>query len=283
MKIYDCFIFYNELDLLDLRLAELYDHVDYFVLVEANTTFQNKPKEFVYKNNAERYAKYQDKIIHVAVDDMPRSSNPWDNERFQRNAIVRGLDNAELDDIVIVGDVDELVRPEVIDHIRANPKDISAFRIPYFNFKFNYMLINNPETYSVWNVACRRGMLNNVDEFRNTRFQLNTLPWAYEDDSLRMYEHAGWHFTYLGDTEFIRNKIQSFSHSELNNSHVLDSIDVDSMIERGVGFNPLDPRPFVPVKLDEYFPKELVNNQDKYANYLVDADDTATTYLPKSN
>lgn len=281
MKIYDCFPFYNELDLLDLRLAELYDHVDHFVLVEATTTFQSKPKELFFNNNKERYAKYMDKIIHVIVDDAPGDPDAWVNDIYQRNAIVRGLANADPDDICIIGDADEILRPEVIDHIRFNPKDIMGFRTPYFNFKLNYMLVNDKESYCVWVVACKRKLLEKPDAFRGTRWDLNTLPWRYEDETIRMYEHAGWHFTYLGDTEFVKNKIKSFAHTELNNSQVLDNIDVDSMIAKGVGFNPQDPRPFVQVEINSYFPKTVINNPKYQDRILSGPAKPATQYLPQ--
>ena len=145
-----------------------------------------------------------------------------------------------------------------------------GFRVPYFNFKFNYMLVNNNESYFVWTTACRRKLLEDPDQFRRTRFELNNLPIDYEDATIKMYEHAGWHFTYLGDAEFIRNKIRSFSHAELNYDEFLNKINVDEMIERGVGFNPLDPRPFVAVTLDDYFPKTIVNNPARYQTQIVE-------------
>ena len=126
------------------------------------------------------------------------------------------------------------------------------------------MLVNDNESYTVWTTACRRKLLTDVNAFRGTRFTLNSLPLDYEDDSIKMYEHAGWHFTYLGDSEFIKNKIRSFSHAELNYDELLDKIDVDAMIARGVGFNPLDSRPFIAVQLDDYFPSALINNKEKY-------------------
>jgi hypothetical protein len=269
MKIYDCFPFYNELDLLDLRLAELYDHVDHFVIVEATTTFQSNPKELYLKDNWDRYAQYHDKMIHVIVDDAPGDPDAWVNDIFQRNAIMRGIVNADDEDIIIVGDADEILRPETIDHMRANPKDIMGFRTPYFNFKLNYMLVNNSESYCVWIVACKKKYLEAPDAFRGTRFALTQLPMNYEDDTIRMYEHAGWHFTYLGDDEFIRNKIKSFAHTELNNNDVLSKINVEDMIKRGVGFNPLDARPFVQVAVDDYFPKTVVDNIDKYKDRIL--------------
>lgn len=281
MKIYDCFPFYNELDLLDLRLEELYDHVDYFVIVEATTTFQSQPKNLYLKDNWDRYTKYHDKMIHVVVDDAPGDPDAWVNDIYQRNSIMRGLDNADPEDIIIIEDADEILRPEVIDHIRANPKDIMGFRVPYFNFKLNYMLVNNHESYHVWTVACRRKYLEQPDAFRGQRFDLTQLPLGYEDETIRMYEHAGWHFTYLGDTEFVKNKIRSFAHTELNNDQVLNSIDVDAMIARGVGFNPQDPRPFVQVAVDEYFPKTVLNSP-KYQDRIIPGDaKSAREYLPK--
>lgn len=269
MKIYDCFPFYNELDLLDLRLAELYNHVDHFVIVEATTTFQSTPKQLFLKDNWDRYAQYHDKMIHIVVDDAPGDPDAWVNDIFQRNAIMRGLDGADPEDICIIGDADEILRPETIDHIRANPKDIMGFRMPYFNFKLNYMLVNNNESYHVWTVACRRKFLEAPDAFRGTRFNLTQLPMNYEDDTIRMYEHAGWHFTYLGDTEFVKNKIRSFAHTELNNDQVLSNIDVDAMIARGVGFNPQDPRPFTPVAVDDYFPRTVVDNLAQYQDRII--------------
>jgi len=85
MKIYDCFTFYNEFELLELRLAELYDYVDHFVIVEANTTFQNKPKDMLYYDNRQRFAQWEDKIIYYPVTDMPTGSDTWARERHQRN------------------------------------------------------------------------------------------------------------------------------------------------------------------------------------------------------
>ena len=284
MKIYDCFPFYNELDLLDIRFSTLYDHIDHFVIVESTTTFQSKPKELYFENNKQRYAKYLDKVIHVVVDDAPGDPDAWVNDIYQRNSIMRGLTNADDEDICIIGDADEILRPEVVNHMRENPKDIMGFRTPYFNFKFNYMLQKCPrgEEYCVWVVACKRKFLEQPDAFRGTRWQLNQLPRAYEDDTIRMYEHAGWHFTYLGDTEFIKNKIRSFAHTELNNDQILSNIDVDAMMKRGVGFNPADPRPFVPVALDSYMPEYILQNTEKYSKYIVVGEfNTARDFLPE--
>jgi beta-1,4-mannosyl-glycoprotein beta-1,4-N-acetylglucosaminyltransferase len=87
MKIIDCFTFYNEFDILHYRLAALYDHVDYFILVEARTTHAGNPKPLFYMENEHLYERFRDKIIHMAVDLPFKSPNinynnaeQWKNE-----------------------------------------------------------------------------------------------------------------------------------------------------------------------------------------------------------
>jgi hypothetical protein len=115
----------------------------------------------------------------------------------------------------------------------------------------------------------RKKFVVKPEDFRAQRFGLTNLEFEYDDGRVKMYEHAGWHFTYMGDTEWIKTKLKSFAHTELNKEDVLDKIDVDDMMERGVGFNPLDSRPFVKVALDDYFPKTILNNQEKYKDFIV--------------
>src|SRR5271156_187621 len=113
--IYDCFTFFNELELLELRLNELAGVVVKFVLVEATKTFSNKPKPLHFQENRARFAAFENKIIHVVVEDAPDTSDAWVIERFQRNAIERGLRGCKPDDWVLVSDLDEIPRATVVD------------------------------------------------------------------------------------------------------------------------------------------------------------------------
>src|SRR5689334_5945992 len=115
--IYDCFIFFNELELLDIRLNILNEVVDKFVLVEATQTHQYKPKPLYYSDNKERFKAFHDKIIHLIVDELPPNPtngprNSWDMERFQRNCIARGLNDCKPDDVIIISDLDEIPDPK---------------------------------------------------------------------------------------------------------------------------------------------------------------------------
>ena len=102
MKLIDGFVFYNELGLLKYRLDTLYEIVDNFILVESTKTFSGNSKELFYEKNKHLYEKYQDKIIHIIVDDMPTTNNAWDREAHQRSCISRGFQNLQDKDLILI-------------------------------------------------------------------------------------------------------------------------------------------------------------------------------------
>ena len=123
MKVIDCFIFYNELDMLEFRLNELNDVVDYFVLVECIKTHSNKDKELYFENNKNRFSKFLDKIIHIIVkDNIPQTSRAWDREEYQRYCIHEGINKLNLnsDDIIIIADLDEIPDAKTVLNIKNN-------------------------------------------------------------------------------------------------------------------------------------------------------------------
>lgn len=280
-KIYDCFTFFNELDLLELRFEELYNHVDHFVLVEANRTFQNNVKPYYFGENQYRFAKYMDKVIHVQVDDMPVDTDAWGREAHQRNAIARGIVNAGPDDIIMVSDLDEIVRPKIVDDLKNdNQNTIWGMRMPLFYFKFNYMLTTTDSIYTTWAMACRKKVLHSTEDLRRNRFSLNGFELNYNQNGIRMMEHAGWQFSYLGDTEFAKSKIQSFSHTETNRPEIIDLLDIERSIAQGDGLGISAVERFAPVKIDSYMPQSIQNNPDKYFNYIVhDAQNSVGDYI----
>lgn len=270
MKIYDCFTFYNELDLLELRFEELYDHVDHFVLVEANRTFQNNEKPFYFEQNLNRFAQYMDKVIHIRVNDMPTETDAWGREAHQRNSIARGIIDANDNDIVIVSDLDEIIRPETVDAMRADSENsIWGLRMPLFYFKFNYMLTTTDSIYTTWGMACRKQLLTNAEDLRRNRFSLNGFALNHSTNGIHMMEHAGWQFSYLGDTEFAKSKIQSFAHIETNRPEVLDSLDIEQSVANGNGLGPSPVERFIPVQIDSYMPQTIQKAPDKYSKYIV--------------
>ena len=121
--IYDCFSFFNELDILEIRLNTLNEVVDKFVLVEAPWTFTGNPKPLYFEENKERFKLFLDKIIHIVADQPPVSptvterENAWIRESHQRNSINAGLNNAKNNDLIIISDLDEIPNPQIIKKI----------------------------------------------------------------------------------------------------------------------------------------------------------------------
>lgn len=122
MAIYDCFTFFNELDLLKIRLEQYYNLVDKFVIVECAVTQKDDKKEFNFEKNSSLFSDYDDKIIYVKVETVPdyrktKDGVEWSIENFQRNAILRGLTDCTDDDIIIISDLDEFIKPSVLRNL----------------------------------------------------------------------------------------------------------------------------------------------------------------------
>ena len=115
MKIYDCFIFNHEVEILEIRLNILDEFVDKFILTEGDKTFSGKPKKSFYLENKHRFKKWEDKIIHNFIT-IPECESPWDREIYSRNSMIK-LDNIfEEDDLILTSDIDEIPNPEILSH-----------------------------------------------------------------------------------------------------------------------------------------------------------------------
>ena len=277
MKIYDCFTFYNEFELLELRLQQHWDIVDQFVIVESDHTFQNTPKPYLLKDNWDRFSKWHGKMRLVTIKSS-QHKDPWINERVQREAILEGITDADPRDMIVIGDVDEVLRHETFARLKTGTAGIYGFRMPLFNFKLNYMLTTTGSVYCVWNSAVRRNLLDSPEEFRRMRHALNSFPLDYDDDTIAIVEHAGWHWTYFGNEDFARAKIQGFAHSETNKPEILNQLNIEESIQAGRGIIRTDTEHvFCPVVVDKYFP-DIV----KSTTHIIPATHSAWDFLPES-
>lgn len=284
MKIFDAFTFNNEFDLLELRLQEHWDHVDNFIIVEASTTFTNKSKPLYLLDHWERFKPFSDKITHVQVNDMPGNPDPWVQEAFQRNAIARGLSIVcpADEDIILVGDCDEIWRTTALDYMRQSQEKVWCQRAPEFYFKLNYMKTNN-NCFDVWSSACRYGVLKFItpDDFRRTRLQTAHLPYNYRTADFCSIPHAGWHFGWLGDRKWALEKLASWSHQEWSGPDTQRILDPDTLIAQGRSFHPGSTDTWSKVIIDDYFPNTILADKTKYSKWILpDAISTATEFLP---
>jgi hypothetical protein len=256
-RIFDCFTFFNELDLLELRLNELHEQVDFFVIAESPVTFQGQKKPLFFAENRQRFAAFAEKIIHLVVADMPATNNPWEREHFQRNALRRGLRQASPDDIIIIGDADEIVSQDAMDILRVTT-GFTQINMPMYQY---YM---NLREQHGWNkvFAYTFGLQDQVPDFNWVRTSQNEAFALFAGRNRKLF-NAGWHFTYLGGPETIRRKLQAFSHTESWFRHMLTpggaEVQITAGYEVGNSWNFVRYCP-----IDATFPLYLQNNLQKY-------------------
>lgn len=209
-------MFYNELDILEIRLYELYDVVDYFILVEATGTHNgNKPKPLYFQENKSRYAKYLDKIIHITINymenfdymkNLPKTSTDhWYREHYQRECIRQGLLQLNLNDndLLIVSDTDEIVKRSIITDIRTDKLKITD---DLYNLELTLYYYNIEYTRSTkWYQA-------KLIKYSRTKTNESLTKIRYKKHA-PCIKDAGYHLSYFGDVDFIQNKIESFAES----------------------------------------------------------------------
>ena len=275
MKVYDCFSFYNEFDVLEIRLKELWDTVDYFVLLESATTYVGKPKEFLFEQHKERFAPYLEKIKHIKLDVpfseqkkvFPREiDDHWTREKYQRYALGQMLTDIKDDDIIIVSDCDEIPRAEMIEMIKEDENNYDRYLlwIPQLQYKINYMKIQYPSRHGVIMVTRGRAFTNPQQEREYSFF------WNAKPENTVEVDHGGWHFTYFGDDAHCLNKIKNFAHTEQNRPDIVDEFDIDWMIRNKYGFEGINSKErFEYVIVDDYFPKCIVENIEKWSHMII--------------
>lgn len=274
VRVFDCFPFFNELDILELRLEEMYDVVDHFVIAEATTTHSGQPKPLYLKDNWERFSKYHSKIRHIVVSDMPKSSNPWEDENYQRNCLAQGLHDANPQDIILVSDCDEIPRSDIVELVKEdeNDYDIYVLNVALFYFRFNFLKVEPKGACKQHNIiATKFRSFKNPQYARNLPARTGVLPVGHYDHEMCVIEHGGWHFSYFGNTDAALTKIKSFAHHiETNQPQYTDNISVDYMIENKCALvGPSGDEKFEYVNVDEYFPKTILKNKEKYKHMIV--------------
>lgn len=214
--------FFNELAVLEIRLATLDPVVDVHVLAESNVTYSGVPKPYYFEEHRERFAPWIDKIRYVKVDDSPdgdyteqpwRDLEPsktaaWERENHQRQSLERGLDGLHDDDLILLSDLDEIPRPDAFEHLPSlgdgrlmRPR--LALHVMYVNWRWL-------DTIPVIARFMRGKTLRRYGGPQAARLQVGTAYGPTRGAGL------GWHLSYLGGVEAIRHKLESAAHHEIN-------------------------------------------------------------------
>ncbi len=217
--IYDTFIFFNELELLELRLMIMDKYVDKFVLIEAPYTFTNQKKELFFANNKSKFQKYLHKIIHVIIDNYPMNNDPWENEYFSRNCIAnerKKICNNE--DIILLSDIDEIPNLK-----KVNISDIKD-NFYVFKQKLYYYYLNCLQAQKWKGTILFKYLLLKDVEMSTIRKKRNKIKNVID---------GGWHFSYQGGYEKIVSKMKAYSETQTNTFEFTNKENIQKSLDFG--------------------------------------------------
>ena len=269
MKIYDCFQFFNEETVLDLRFNILDEFIDFFVIVESTTDHQGNSKKLNF--DIEKFKKFKKKVIYIVVEDTLdniKKKHIGQNslvERHQRNSIMRGLKNCDDNDLIIISDVDEI--PDLNKLNLFNKKNrYAVFAQKKFDYKLN--LLN--ETEGDWHGSkiCLKKNLKSPQWLRDLKFKKYPFWRLDKIKDLQIIKDGGWHFSYLQNPKNLIKKIVSFSHGERNKPEFTNEKNIEEKIKMKKNIFDLG---FVYKKIiiDQTFPKYIINNKEKLKEWII--------------
>jgi len=295
MKVFDCFMYFDEEIVLDLRLNVLDKCVDYFVIVES--IFTHKGEKRKLKFNHKKFEKFKDKIIYLVYDENPKKTeeifqddtrgeksrkyilNAAYRENGQRNFILNGLNNANKEDLILISDVDEIPNLENLN-LNMIKEKIILFRQDMFYYKFNLKL---PNLTWIGTKACKKKDLKNPQWLRNIKdrkypfYRLDTMFSKTKYIDIKFVDDGGWHFSNIKTASEIEYKLKSYLHHRefdenpmsekeiekiINNKQAIYDLKVDKKINKiGDGS-----------KLENYsinkLPKFLQDNLDNFKTWI---------------
>ena len=249
MKIFDCFMYFDEEVTLDVRLNTLDKFVDYFVIVEASFTHRGDHRKLLFNHN--KFSKFKDKIIYLDLNEQPSNieqiydkddqntktrkyiMNALYRENSQRNYIIKGLINADKEDFIMVSDVDEIPKIENINFSKIDEK-IILFKQDMFYYKFNLAI---PKFKWTGTKACKFKNLINPQWLRNIKdrkysfYRIDTLFSKTKYTSIKVVDDGGWHFSNIKNAKSIEHKLRSYLHHREFDMESLSSNQIEDIIK----------------------------------------------------
>ena len=295
MKIYDCFMYFDEDVILDLRLNILNPFIDYFVIVES--TFNHKGEKRKLKFDINKYKKFENKIIYLIFDEEPSGIekvfdtdnegevsrklilNAASRENGQRNFISKGLERANEKDLILISDVDEIPNLEKINW-NTFKDQIVLFKQDMFYYKLNLRL---PDLIWSGSKACRKKYLKSPQWLRNVKdkkysfFRLDTLFSEKKYINIKFINNGGWHFSNIKTAAEIEYKLKSYLHHRefdlnpiseseiediIKNKQAIYDLKVDKKINKIGSGNKLVEHPL------NKLPSYILENIDKYKDWI---------------
>lgn len=259
MKVFDCFTFFNELDLLELRFEILDKYVDFFIIIESRQTFSGQPKPLYYREHKERFAKWNNKIINIVVPDIEVNDGILFRRHYLCYETIEGflMDTAEPDDVAFCSDLDEIWNPSILEKLDDLPHSLRQHNYSYW---LNYL--SNEE----WT-----GTL--MSKVKNVHIGFNK---RYRTIKPNVLLNGGWHFTNMGGEKQIIKKLEAYDHSNevLPILSQFEGYGIKDRMDKGLDFLGREFNyqgvPYVFEINEEKWPEYLKENKDKYIHLCKD-------------
>ena len=295
MKIFDCFMYFDEEQVLDLRLNVLYQNVDYFVIVESIYNHKGEKRNLLF--NSQKFEKFNDKIIYLVYDKIPQLVEPikeTDNEKekdgkyimnalyrenAQRDFILEGLKSAKKDDLILISDVDEIPKLSSVN-LNQIKNEIILFKQDMFYYKYNLVLPNFKWTGT--KAVKKKNLispqwLRNVKDRKYPFYRIDTFFSDKKYIDIKIINDGGWHFSNIKSPEMIEHKLRSYLHHREFDQVSLSIEEINELIKKKQAIYDLRVDKRVNkvgngVILENFEMKKLPNhindNIDKYKNWL---------------
>lgn len=281
-KVFDCFCYFNEDMLLELRFETLWDYVDYFVISEANYTHKGEARELHF--DISKFEKYQSKIRYIPLSDRPLGSNDfWKNENFIRNNLASGIYDAHPDDLILISDLDEIPKPERI--AEYDPKYLRGdFDQRYYSYFLNNYWIGDVDQSgklkpksNIWRGTKITTYRHFVEFFKSNPTSVRSYKsfgllrsikrsW-FMKFNVQLIMDGGWHFTWIFKLTDIIKKIESTAHQEFNRGEYKNPDLIESLIRAGRDFHKPYSR-YETQSLDDQFPVYLITHHERFKDFL---------------
>ncbi len=266
MKIYDCFTFCDENQILEIRLNELEKYVDYFVIVEAGETHQGRKKK--KEINEDLLIKFKNKIRYFFIDSFNINFNSWERENFQRNYLKKGFYDAVKEDVIIISDLDEIPNLSKFDFRKI---DNSIYAFNQINFMYKYNLVRDYNW--IGSKLCKLKKLKSPQWLRSLKmhkkysyFRIDKFFSSNYTFNYKIIENGGWHFGWIRSIKEIVNKLNSFAHTEYNNDIYKNYEYLNDCIEKNLNFLNTNEKLS---KIDfNLLPSYLIKNHEKFNKNL---------------
>jgi beta-1,4-mannosyl-glycoprotein beta-1,4-N-acetylglucosaminyltransferase len=278
MKVFDVFPFFNELDILDIRLNILDPYVDCFILSEATKTFSGLDKPLYYQENKERFEKFNHKIIHNIVEDTTSPDlHPYQRDVFQKDNIKKTiLKNISAEDVIIWSDVDEVPNPEAIHELNSYFEQDAIFHFAQENCMGYLNLVEVGGIIramtSDWDYEDRPRWMGTKVFGKSIleKYTLSELRSKQEKETNYRIFPGGWHWSYVGSEglsveERVLKKIECAAHSELNNEQIKNNVGRVKDNKDPLG---RDYAIYEMVNVDDSYPEYILSNKEKFASLI---------------